>query len=180
MAIQVNRRIVNVGIIGCGEVAQVVHLPTLSFMSDWFRITYLCDVSASALKHCATKLNNAPQTTRDPTELCASDQVDVVLVINSDEYHAAHAILALEHDKHVLVEKPLSLTKRDALAVKEAESKSRGKVMVGYMRRYAAPFEDAVRLIGGMEKILYARVRGKSSSRILKRMTSERTRLTVK
>lgn len=101
-----------------------------------------------------------PRTTHDPAELCASEEVDVVLVINSDEYHAAHAILALEHDKHVLIEKPMALTKRDALAVEEAERKSKGKAMVGYMRRYAAPFEDAIRLIGGLDKILYARVRG--------------------
>ncbi|KAG7152259.1 hypothetical protein HYQ46_011913 [Verticillium longisporum] len=31
--------------------------------------------------------------------------------------------------------------------------------MVGYMRRYAAPVEDAIRGVGGMDKIFYARVR---------------------
>ncbi|CAK7202808.1 hypothetical protein SEUCBS139899_005535 [Sporothrix eucalyptigena] len=154
------RRILNVGIIGCGEVAQVVHIPTLSYMSNWFRITYLCDISAQALKHCADKVpNHAPRTTRDPAELCASKDVDVVLVVNSDEYHAAHAILALQHDRYVLVEKPLALTKRDIAAIMEAERTSKGRVMVGYMRRYAAPFEDAVKEIGGLDNILYARVR---------------------
>ncbi|KPM42711.1 hypothetical protein AK830_g3856 [Neonectria ditissima] len=152
-------KVVNVGLIGCGEVAQVVHIPTLSFMSDWFRIRYLCDISPESLKHCASKLNNVPKITSDPAELCKSDQVDVVVVVSSDEYHASHAILALQHDKHVLVEKPLALTKRDALAIADAESRSKGKVMVAYMRRYAAPFEDAVREIGGLDKILYARVR---------------------
>ncbi|KAJ4264229.1 hypothetical protein NW762_005423 [Fusarium torreyae] len=152
-------RIVNIGLIGCGEISQVVHIPTLSFMSNWFRITCLCDISADSLKHCASKLSTAPQTTKDPVELCSSDQVDAVIVASSDEYHASYAILALQHNKHVLVEKPLALTKRDALAIDEAEKSSRGKVMVGYMRRYAAPFEDAVREIGGMDKILYARVR---------------------
>lgn len=155
------RRILNVGLIGCGEVAQVVHIPTLSFMSSWFRITYLCDVSDAALQHCASKIaNHVPKTTRDPEELCASPDVDVVLVVNSDEYHAAHAILALKHNKHVLVEKPLALTRKDIEAIIEAEKTSQGKVMVGYMRRYAAPFEEAVKEIGGMDKILYARVRG--------------------
>ncbi|KAH6879480.1 NAD binding Rossmann fold oxidoreductase [Thelonectria olida] len=159
MAASTPNKVVNVGLIGCGEVAQVVHIPTLSFMSDWFRITYLCDVSPSSLKHCASKLHKFPKTTDDAAQLCKSDQVDVVVVVSSDEYHATHAVLALEHDKHVLVEKPLALTKRDVLAIGEAEKRSKGSVMVGYMRRYAAPFEDAVREIGGMDKILYARVR---------------------
>ncbi|KAJ4986957.1 myo-inositol 2-dehydrogenase [Stagonosporopsis vannaccii] len=153
------QQIVKVGIIGCGEIAQVVHIPTLTFMHRWFRITYFCDVSRAALEHCAAKLQSTPQTTHDPHELCASGDVDVVLVINSDEYHAAHAIMALQHNKHVLVEKPLALTKRDVQAVIEAEKCSKGKVMVGYMRRYAAPFEDALREIGGMDQILYARIR---------------------
>ncbi|KAJ6043000.1 uncharacterized protein N7446_001196 [Penicillium canescens] len=152
-------RVVNIGLLGCGEVAQVVYIPTLSLMSDWFRITYLCDISPASLEHCAAKLNNVPATTSNPTELCKSDQVDVVVVVSSDEYHASHAILALEHDKHVLVEKPVALTRRDALAIAEVEKRSRGRAMVAYMRRYAAPFEDAVREIGGMDKILYARVR---------------------
>lgn len=152
-------RVVKIGIIGCGEIAQVVHIPTLVFMHRWFRITYLCDVSPAALQHCAAKVQTAPKTTNDPQQLCASEDVDVVLVINSDEYHAAHAIIALQHDKHVLVEKPLALTKRDVQAVMEAERQSKGKVMIGYMRRYAAPFEDALKEIGGIDQVLYARVR---------------------
>ncbi|OAL54712.1 NAD(P)-binding protein [Pyrenochaeta sp. DS3sAY3a] len=150
--------ILKVGIIGCGEIAQVVHIPTLLLMHKYFQITYLCDKSANALEHCASKLHDV-KTTCHPEELCASTSVEAVLVINSDEYHAEHAVLALEHNKHVLVEKPVALTKADASAIADAEKKSRGKVMVGYMRRYAAPFEDAVKEIGGFDKILYARVR---------------------
>lgn len=158
------QKILNVGLIGCGEVAQVIHIPTLLYMSDWFKVTYLCDVSPSALAHCKAKIPNTDvKTTQNAEELCASSNVDVVMVINSDEYHVAHALLALKHDKHVLVEKPLALTKRDILAAIEAEKNSKGKLMVGYMRRYATAFEDAVKEIGGMDKILYARVRGKRS-----------------
>jgi predicted dehydrogenase len=155
-------RKVQVGIIGCGEIAQVVHIPTLNFLSDLFQITYLCDISRAALTHCKAKVVGleAPKTTTDPEELCASPNVDVVFVINSDEYHALHAVLALSHNKHVFVEKPMALNDRDANAIIEAEMLSEGRVMVGYMRRFAPAFEDAIREIGGMDKILYARVRG--------------------
>lgn len=154
--------VINVGIIGCGEIAQVVHIPTLVFLASKFRISTLCDVSQDSLAHCVAKVpgTNPPKTTTSPAELCASPDVNLVLVINSDEYHAEHGILALQNDKHVLIEKPVALNDRDADALIEAEKKSKGKVMVGYMRRYAAVFADAVREIGGMEKILYVRVRG--------------------
>ena len=156
------RKIVNVGLIGCGSVAQVVHLPTLNFLSDSFKVVYLCDVSRQALEHCKGKVvgGSSPKTTTQPAELCASPDVDVVFVTNSDEYHATHAILALEHDKFVFVEKPLALNMRDIDKIKAAERTSKGSVMVGYMRRYAEAFLDGVKEIGGIDKILYARVRG--------------------
>ncbi|KKK24343.1 hypothetical protein P175DRAFT_0534954 [Aspergillus ochraceoroseus IBT 24754] len=154
-------KLVRVGVIGCGEISQVVHLPTLNHLSHLYTVTYLCDISQEALKHCRAKVAGyeAPRTTTDPKELCASPLVDVVLVANADEYHTEHTILALEHGKHVLVEKPMALSMRDADAIIAAERASKARVMVGYMRRYAAVFEDVVREVGGLDKILYARVR---------------------
>lgn len=154
-------KVVNVGIIGCGEITQVVHLPTLAFLSDLFRVTYLCDVSDDALRHCSKKtLGNMPETTRNPVELCSSSLVDVVLIANSDEYHAEHAILALKHNKTCFTEKPVALCQRDMDQILAAEKQSKGKLMVGYMRRYAPAFLDGLQAIGGVDKILYARVRG--------------------
>ncbi len=166
--IAAEKPVLRVGIIGCGEVCQVVHLPTLGFLSDLFKITYLCDVSADSLAFCKTRVTGAsPLVTKNPKELCSSPDVDIVFVVNSSEYHVAHALLALEHNKHVFVEKPMALNRRDAEKVVEAEKLSRGRVFVGYMRRYAAAFQDAVKEIGGLEKILYARVRGESEVKIL-------------
>ncbi|KAL3418703.1 myo-inositol 2-dehydrogenase [Phlyctema vagabunda] len=154
------QRILGVGIIGCGELTQVGHIPTFGFLSDIFKIVYLCDVSEAALQHCKKKvIGGLPRTTRDPRVLCEAPEVDVVVVATSDEYHAVHAIEGLKSDKFVFVEKPMALCMRDADRIVQAESTSRGKVMVGYMRRYAPAFLDAVEEIGGIDKILYGRVR---------------------
>lgn len=156
-------RIINVGIIGCGEAAQVIHIPTLNNMHEWFSITYLCGVSANALEFCSRRVvNHVPKTTSEAAVICASPEVDVVFVISSDEFHPKHTILALRHNKHVMVEKPMAMTKADAHSIIEAEKNSKGRVFVGYMRRYATAFIDAVHEIGGVEKILYARVRGEA------------------
>lgn len=147
-------RTVQVGVIGCGEITQVAHIPNLGFLSDLFTITYLCDVSLESLKYNAQKvINHIPKTTQDPSELCASPDVDLVFIANSDEYHAVHVIEGLKHDKHVFIEKPMALCMRDADAIIEAEERSKGKVMVGYMRRYAAAFLDVVKEVGGMDNI---------------------------
>jgi predicted dehydrogenase len=155
--------VLRIGIIGCGEVCQTVHIPTLGYLSEKFQITYLCDVSFDALAHCKTKIaGHSPKTTKDVVELCTSPNVDIVFVANSNEYHAAHAIIALQNNKHVFLEKPICLNLRDADAIIAAEKGSQGKVFVGYMRRYAAAFVDALKEIGGLDKISYARIRGKA------------------
>lgn len=59
----------------------------------------------------------------------------------------------------MLVEKPLALNYKDLDRIIEAEKGSNGKVFVGYQRRYAEAFLDAVKEVGGMGKIQYARVR---------------------
>lgn len=154
------QRILRVGIIGCGEVAQVIHIPTINNLAHRFRTTYLCDISRQALAHCASRtLSGPPQLTPDPAVLCASPDVDVVLIANADAYHVDHGILALKHDKYCLMEKPAALCFRDLDRLIEAEASSKGKVFVGTMRRYAPAFLDAVEEVGGMSKITYARVR---------------------
>ncbi len=49
-------------------------------------------------------------------------------------------MLALKYDKYCLLEKPAALNYRDIDALVAAESSSKAKVFVGYMRRYAAAF----------------------------------------
>ncbi|KAK2877238.1 hypothetical protein FQN49_001313 [Arthroderma sp. PD_2] len=153
-------RIVKIGIIGCGEVCQVIHIPNFLHLSDLFTVTYLCDVSAGALEHCKNKIVNPNvHTTKNAEELCQSQEVDVVFVSSNDAYHVAHILLGLRYNKFVFCEKPMALSIRDAEAVLEAEKHSSGRVMVGYMRRYAGAFLDAINEIGGMGEIYHATVR---------------------
>ena len=81
------------------------------------------------------------------------------MVASADAFHATHVLFGLKYNKLVFVEKPMAMSLKEADAIIEAEKNSSGKVMVGYMRRYAAAFLDAVKEVGGIDKILYARVR---------------------
>lgn len=125
----------------------------------------MCDPSEQALKHCSQRVfGDRPKTTTNPEELCSSPDVDVVVLCNATAFHPSHALLALKNNKSVLVEKPIALCYRDIDAIIAAERTSTGKVFVGYQRRYAEAFLDAVKEVGGMDKILYARVRGTTPS----------------
>lgn len=99
-----------------------------------------------------------PRLTTKASELVSSPEVDAVVVCNATAFHPFHAVLALQNDKHVFVEKPLALCYRDISALSEAENNSKGKLFVGYMRRYAPGFLDAIAEVGE-EKIQYVRIR---------------------
>lgn len=151
---------VNVGLVGLGEIAQVVHLPILQEHADQFEIVALCDISQELLTVLGERYN-VPTEHRytDYHEIAAQRNVDAILVLNSDEYHTDSALAALQNKKHVLIEKPMCLTREEAKAIIKARDKAGVQVMVGYMRRYAPAFVQAVEHVRALEKINYARVR---------------------
>src|SRR2546429_1065994 len=151
---------VKVGLVGLGEIAQIVHLPILQAYSDLFEIAAFCDISQELLAALGERYH-VPSEHRytDYHDVAAQRDLDAILVLNSDEYHTDSALAALQHGKHVLVEKPMCLTRQEAVAIIKARDEAGVQVMVGYMRRYAPAFVQAVEQVRALEKINYARVR---------------------
>jgi predicted dehydrogenase len=151
---------IKVGVVGLGEVAQVIHLPILQVHAEQFEIAALCDISRELLSALGERYHvSAEHRYTDYAELAGQSDLDAVLVLNSDEYHTDSALAAIEHGKHALIEKPMCLTRREAELILKAREQAGVQVMVGYMRRYAPSFVEAVEQIRALEKINYARVR---------------------
>ena len=153
-------RKLRVSIIGAGEVAQVIHLPTLQLLDHLFTVVAICDISRQAGEHCAAKFR-IPTITRDPQKLFTDPGTDLIFILTSDEFHVPYIIAALRSGKHVFVEKPITLSLPGVNAVIEAEKVANGaRVFVGYMRRYAPSFTKAfMREVATIPRILYARSR---------------------
>ena len=149
---------VKVGLVGLGEVAQIVHLPILQQLADRFEIAALCDVSSGLLRAVGERYGVERRYT-DAAELAVQPDLDAVLVLNSDEYHAEHTVAAVRNGKHVLVEKPMCLTLREADEIIRARDEAGVQVMVAYMRRFAPAFVQAVEEVKRPPQINYARVR---------------------
>jgi predicted dehydrogenase len=153
-------KVLRVGVIGAGEAAQVIHIPTLGLMSHQYKVVALCDVSRKLLDHCGKKFHLAQEDLYlDATPLINRADVDVVAVLTADEYHAASAIQAADAGKHVFIEKPMTLTKSEAEAIIAAQKRNNVIIWIGYMRRYALAFQEAVKIVHSMKSIQYARVR---------------------
>ncbi|GAA3212311.1 Gfo/Idh/MocA family oxidoreductase [Microbacterium terregens] len=69
-------------------------------------------------------------------DLVSDPDVDIVYVSTPHPMHAENAILALEHGKHVLVEKPFALTGAEAAAVRDAAAERGLLAMEAMWTRY--------------------------------------------
>lgn len=147
-----------VGLVGCGEVTQIMHLPSLYQLNDQFQVTALCDVSATVLETVGDAWQVAYRC-QDYHDLIEQPDVDAVLIANPNAYHAEVALAAIAAGQHVLVEKPMCMTLREADAIiAAAQQQPQVVVQVGYMRRYAPAFVTACRLIPELGPIRLARV----------------------
>jgi predicted dehydrogenase len=146
-----------VGVIGLGEVAQVIHLPIIESLPDRYELAAVCDISPGLVKRVGDRYRVEHRYT-DFHELIAADVIDCVFVLNSDEYHAECTIAALDAGIDVLVEKPMCLSPREAEEIIAARDRSGKAVMVAYMRRFAPAFNEAVERLPELGDLRYVRV----------------------
>ena len=133
-------RRVKIGVIGCGAIAQVHHMPNLKELQDEFEVTAVCDVSAGAAQYVANRFH-VPRHFTDYRDLLASD-VEAVLLCQTDPKKDV-AVAAFDAGKHVFVEKPVCFSLQESDAMIEACKRS-GKVgQAGYMKVYDPAFERA-------------------------------------
>ncbi len=146
-----------IGIVGCGEVTQILHLPALSQLKTDFEVTALCDVSQTVLEGVGDQWSVDLRFT-DHSKLIEHPNVDAVLVANPHAYHSSVVLEAIKAGKHVLVEKPMCITLHEADAIIKAQRQYGVTVQVGYMRRYAPAFIHARELVRKLPSINLARV----------------------
>ena len=135
-----------------------MHWPSLYQLFDQFEVTALCDVSPLILEKLG-KLWNVQTLTTNHRELVARNDVDAILVANPNAFHAEVTLDAIAAGKHVLVEKPMCVTRREAEQIIGAQKNSNVVVQVGYMRRYAPAFLEGCQAVKAMKEIKFARVR---------------------
>jgi phthalate 4,5-cis-dihydrodiol dehydrogenase len=83
----------------------------------------------------------------DFKDLCADPTIEAIYIASPHEFHAAQAVAALEHGKHVLVEKPLALTLADCDAVIAAAASARCQLIVGHTHGFDPNIRTIQRIV---------------------------------
>jgi predicted dehydrogenase len=118
---------IHFGIIGCGGMG-TGHLGGLVKRADPdnLRVLSVCDVYRRRLTR-AERIANVTGD-MDYRKLLDRKEIDAVLIATPDHWHGKIAIEAMESGKNVYVEKPMTHTVEQALAVREAVRRT-GKVL---------------------------------------------------
>jgi predicted dehydrogenase len=72
----------------------------------------------------------------DPQALLAREDIDAIYLPMANEEHAEWALKAIDHGKHVLIEKPMALKVADIDAIDAAARANNVTVMEGFMYRF--------------------------------------------
>lgn len=139
-----------VGVVGCGLISQVMHLPYLSELTDRYEVRALCDLSEELVKACAERYRVHNVHTRWQELL--GDELDAVMILTSGD-HAPIAIEAAHAGLHVFVEKPMALGSRDAGRMVSAAEEAGVQLMVGTMKRYDPAYERLAELLPAVQDL---------------------------
>lgn len=98
----------------------------------------------------------------DYKEMIDTMNLDAISVCTYNRTHAECTIYALEHGLPVLLEKPMTVTLEEAVAIREAEKKSGKIVSVGFQPRFDANMQMIKKIVqsGELGRIYYVQTGG--------------------
>ena len=136
---------IKIGIIGCGKIAQVRHLPEYDEHPE-AKIWGLFDINQQRAQELAQQYGAKAYESYEA--MLADPEIDAVSVCAANFAHAEISVAALNAGKHVLCEKPMAVTLSECEAMVEAAKKNGKYLMIGHNQRLAKAHTTARQLIG--------------------------------
>jgi predicted dehydrogenase/threonine dehydrogenase-like Zn-dependent dehydrogenase len=124
-----------VGLIGAGNLARWAHLPNLKKAPN-VTLRGVHSASGARGKTFAERFG-AEYCCTDVREILDDKEIDMVLILSRNQYHASQALDSLRAGKHVFLEKPMALTVAECRELYEAVEQSGKQLTVGFNRRFA-------------------------------------------
>ena len=157
-------RTIRLGYVGCGFMAQKVHLPNFTTIPGC-EVIALAEVRQELGRRVQARFG-IPRFYPDASTMFADPEIEAVAVSAAFSVQGDIAREALLAGKDVFMEKPMAISLAQADAILDASQRSGKRLMVGYMKRYDAGNElvkqqiDDFKRNGELGAITYARNHG--------------------
>ena len=131
---------IRIAVVGAGSFARSAHLPNLRALSEHFSLRAVVNRTGHTAKAVGQQFG-ADYVSTDTKEVFADSKVDAVLIATRHHLHGSLVLAALRAGKHVLVEKPLTLSMSELQALEDFYKAEVGTtkplLLTGYNRRFS-------------------------------------------
>ena len=129
-------RLIKVGIIGCGGIANGKHMPSLAKVADCEMVAF-CDIIPERAEKAAKNFGTPDaKAYTDYKELLADPEIEVVHVCTPNRSHSFITVDALHAGKHVMCEKPMAINSAEAKKMIDAAKETGKRLSIGYQSRF--------------------------------------------
>ena len=130
------KKLIKIGIIGCGAIANSKHMPALSKVADAEMVAF-CDLVSERAEKAAKEYGTSDaKVYTDYKELLKDPTIDVVHVCTPNRSHSFISVDALDAGKDVMCEKPMAINSAEAQKMLDAAKRSGKKLSIGYQNRF--------------------------------------------
>jgi predicted dehydrogenase/threonine dehydrogenase-like Zn-dependent dehydrogenase len=130
-------------VIGAGNFARTMLLPHLK---DRISLGTIVNNTGLSARHVKEKFGFTNAAT-DAKRVLEETTSNAVLIATRHHLHAPMILKALQHHRHVFVEKPLCLTRAELSDIDASMAAGKGSVMVGFNRRFAPATKELLRVL---------------------------------
>ncbi len=133
------------GIVGCGAAATVAHLPAWHALKD-IEIVAAYDPNEEAAIN-AAKRWGIPNIYKELSQMLENEKLDFIDICSPPQTHRQIAIQAMEAGLHVLVEKPMALSVKEAEEMISSARKHNSKLCVVHNHLFNPAFQKVKTLV---------------------------------
>jgi len=138
-------RKLGLGVLGVGEMGKR-HAENLRRLVPEAKLIAVADVAAQRAREVADELE-IEHSYSSLEEMVQRKDIDAVLIVSPDKFHAQGIRVAAAAGKDILCEKPIAITLEDADAALREVSRAKVRLQIGLMRRYDPAYAMAMKRI---------------------------------
>ncbi len=129
-----------VGFVGCGGFSTGTHIPNVA-KNPGLEIRAFCDLNTALIQKLKDEYHPVYVTT-EMGKIFSDPEIDMVVCATKPDFRMPIMKLAVKHNKHLFVEKPLCYTNDDIEPMLKLIRSSSIKFMVGFNRPYSPMMQD--------------------------------------
>ena len=133
---------IRIGIVGVGRATLLTHLPAFQALADLYRVTAVCDFIKGRRDH-VERLYPDLHPYRRYEDMLDDPEIDLVYIALPTLLHVKAALASLKKGRWTVLESPLALSHEQALVLRAASVKARGRLIPCLPGHFAPEFRLA-------------------------------------